>query len=83
MPGGTLHAKRIDHNNSEVFLQSDGERSSLQVVKTTELLLAAARHSSAVSFDVFYGSLASIGSYVALTTSETDAIAEDLSLSFA
>lgn len=82
MGHGILHAKRINHNMSEVFVERGAQRSKLYVLKTTELLIAAARHSTAMSFDTFYAVLATIGSPASLPATAVDAIAAALGLSF-
>jgi hypothetical protein len=83
MHDGILHAKRISHNLCEVFIERGDERSLIQAVKTTELLIAAARHSLAASFDAFFPALATVGSYASLPAVATDDIAADLGLRFA
>ncbi|WP_074652554.1 hypothetical protein [Terriglobus roseus] len=83
MNHGTLHAKRINHNMSEVFVKGNGKRTPAKTIGTTELLLAAARHSPAHSFDTFYAALAQVGSYASLTSEGIDAMAADLGLSYA
>jgi hypothetical protein len=80
MKTGILHAKRISHSMSEVLVELDGWRSSIAVVDTAGLLIAAARYSTEASFDSFYRDLAIMGTYASLTAARMDEILAELSI---
>ena len=75
-----LYAKRIDHLTCEVFVQNGVDRSARHIINATDLLVAAARHTPAASFDAFYGALAKIGVCASLPDEGLDGVAADLGL---
>jgi hypothetical protein len=76
-----LHAKRLNHGQSEIYIEINGTESKRRILATNELRNITARLCPKETFDTFYQALyVRVGSHATLTTADMDEIATELRL---
>ncbi len=76
-----LHAKQLNHGQSEIYIENDGTESLRRVLATNEVRNVTTRLCSQEVFDAFYQTLSvKVGSPATLTAPNMDEIATELRL---
>jgi hypothetical protein len=77
-----LHTRRINHGQSEIWLEADGrELTQRRILATNEVLNVTRRHCAPEVFDAFYASNRTVvGEVATLVAPNLDEIATELNL---